>query len=475
MLRTSSLISVLITAIASVGCLRQTQGTDTTPSKAAEPMTEKPLIEVVPTNEQSPTFLLDGKPMCFAGANNYYLIWKSEAMIDSVFQNSKKMGLTVFRHWGHLDAGSMDGTVPHLKDDGTKEGVYFQYWDSKANKPAYNDGENGLQKLDFLVKKAKDYDIKLVLTLANNWPDFGGIDQYLLWYGLTKHVEFYTDPRVKQAYKDWVTHLLNRVNTLTGVAYKDDPTIFSWQLANEPRRRNYTKTDSADGWDKETITKWADEMSAHIRSIDPHHLISVGDEGGFWNGSAAFYDGQDGTDHEALLALENVDYGTFHLYPDSWSTSISWADQWIEDHIIAARKAWKPTVLEEYGVVVKRNDGGQIIHGWDRRERAYRQWNEWMTQRGGAGIMYWMQAGYDDYKKGRYTDYDGFTVYDPETDETAKLLQPYTTAFAEKARACVLAQGENLHPKRDVPEGFATTSAPPGQAQAMARLDRDGW
>ena len=41
---------------------------------------------------------------------------------------------------------------------------------------------------------------------------------------------FYTDNRVKQAYKNYVYMLLTRTNIYTGVQYKNDPTIFSVEL-----------------------------------------------------------------------------------------------------------------------------------------------------------------------------------------------------------------------------------------------------
>jgi mannan endo-1,4-beta-mannosidase len=434
------------------------------PNESALPHAEHPReVPREPVQQASGVFLLGGKPMCFVGSNNYYLIYKSKRMVDDVLDTAKQMGIRVFRHWAFTDRGALDGSVPAVDGDGTKEGHYFQYWDQASQRPAYNDGEQGLEKLDYLLYKARQNDIRIVMVLTNNWRDFGGMDQYLAWYGLTKHQEFYTDERVRQAYKNYVEHLVHRVNTYTGVAYKDDPYIFAWNLANEPRMRNSGPLDDVVGWEPNTITDWVREMSDYIRSIDPSHMISVGDEGFYTARHGAMYSGEEGVNHEALIALDNVDYGTFHLYPDHWSQPVAWGDRWIEDHIVSARKVGKPTVLEEYNIAVRRDDvTHEIVAGGERRALALESWHELVALRGGAGAMFWMLAGYDDYAKSYYKDYDHFSVYTPNVDVTGKTMQAFAERMQHAARACefALAKPELLAPRRTVPSGFVTTSKP---------------
>lgn len=47
--------------------------------------------------------------------------------------------------------------------------------------------------------------------------------------------DFYTDWNCRQMYKDHIEHYVNRRNTYNGRLYKEDPTIFYWDLINEPR------------------------------------------------------------------------------------------------------------------------------------------------------------------------------------------------------------------------------------------------
>jgi mannan endo-1,4-beta-mannosidase len=413
---------VCAAALLALGCLRPP---------------EPPAVPGLDSNLNPPAnFELEGQPFCFGGSNNYYPIFKPRPVVDDLFHAAKKLNMRVLRVWGMMDRGSLDGSVPDSDPDGgEKDGVYFQYWDPQKKAPAYNDGPNGLQRLDYVLAKAAEHDIKLIIVLLNNWRAFGGIDQYLMWYGRDQHHEFFTQPELKQAYKNWIAHVVMRTNTITGRSYREDPSIFSWELANEPRCKGGGNFDRDTGWTTSTITGWAEEMSSYIKSMDPNHMVSVGDEGFLNDGGEHWaYDANDGVDHAALTALPAVDFGTFHLYPEDWGTSLEWGEQWILDHLRVAREIGKPTVLEEYGVKVGRSQGklGTIVRGWPERERAYRRWNEVMLANGGNGFLPWMLAGIGDDGT-RYPDYDQYAFY--ADDETGRLSAEYSKRFIQ-APAC---------------------------------------
>jgi mannan endo-1,4-beta-mannosidase len=169
-------------------------------------------------------------------------------------------------------------------------------------------------------------------------------------------------------------------------------------------------------------------MSSYLKSLDSNHLVSVGDEGFLdADGEHWAYRANDGVDHAALTALPNVDFGTFHLYPEDWGTPPGFAERWITDHLRVARALGKPTVLEEYGVKAPRA----------ARLRTYRRWNELLLERGGTAALPWMLAADD--ATGPYPDFDGFAFY--ADDAVGKLIAHYAERFAD-APAC-RAPGEN--------------------------------
>jgi len=399
------------------------------------------VVQSTPDVNTFASFEVDGKPFCFAGANNYYLASKPQPMVDDVLVAAKELGFPVIRIWGYLDIGSLDGSVPHVDPhgdarSGKKDGVYFQYFDSQSKKVAYNDGPDGLYKLDYVLAKASDLGLKIIVVLTNNWYDFGGMDQYLRWFGRDKHHEFYTAPEVRHAYENWIEHLVLRKNTVNGRVYRDDPTIFSWELGNEPRCKG--SGPAASGWDKTTIVTWADEMSRYIKSLDANHMVSVGDEGFLDGGGEHWaYQASDGVDHEALTALPGIDFGTYHAYPEDWGATLAWGDRWIVDHERVARRLGKPTVLEEYGVKVVRDDRGNITKNLETRLQTYERWNNRALESGTSASMVWMLGGVDTLypaPNGFYHDYDGYIVF--RGDESASLLSKVARRFASEAPAC---------------------------------------
>ena len=61
-----------------------------------------------------------------------------------------------------------------------------------------------------------------------------GISQYVKWASVPTFRSFYTDATIKGWFKDYISTLVTRRNTKNGIVYRDDPTIFGWELANEP-------------------------------------------------------------------------------------------------------------------------------------------------------------------------------------------------------------------------------------------------
>ncbi len=362
---------------------------------------------------QGTALMLNGRPYEFAGTNNYYLGYKSRSMTDRVLDDAKAAGFDVMRTWGFQDYQNPDGSGSVQQNF---EGVWYQAWDANLGRPVTNNGANGLQKLDYVIAAASQRNIKLIIPFVNNWNSFGGMDQYVRWAGGNTHSQFYTDTRIKEWFKSYISVLLNRTNSITGLKYKDDPTILAWELANEPRCTSAGVY--PDGTcSTTTITDWASEMSTFVKAIDSSHLLAVGDEGAFcrpvadWTltqkyGAGGYGPGQgedckDGIDTIALTSLKNIDMMSMHLYPDNWKESVEWANGWIEEHAAAAKKLGKPVYLGEFGLL-----------DTSKRMPVFAKWLKTVRATGVDGALYWILSSTQDDGT-RYADYDGFTVYCP--------------------------------------------------------------
>jgi len=286
-------------------------------------------------------FMLNGSPFYANGFNAYWLMYEGtdpaeRAKVTSAYQQATKHGLKIARTWAFNDGG--------YRALQTSPGVY---------------DEKTFQGLDFAISEAKKFNIKLVLSLVNNYDNYGGRKQYVEWaknkgVSVSTEDDFYTNSEVKGYYKNHVKTVLTRRNTLTGIAYKDDPTIMAWELMNEPRC-------AADPSGK-TVHTWITEMASYLKSIDGKHLLQIGLEGfyGESNKKPEYASFKEGTDFIANNQIPGIDFATVHSYPDQWLPGKSDEEQlafiktWYNDHIQDAKNVLhKPVLFAEYGKSLK--------------------------------------------------------------------------------------------------------------------------
>ena len=51
--------------------------------------------------------------------------------------------------------------------------------------------------MDWLLSEARRHGMRLLLTLTNGDTGFGGMEQYVSWFGGTTITDFYTKPSVR--------------------------------------------------------------------------------------------------------------------------------------------------------------------------------------------------------------------------------------------------------------------------------------
>lgn len=203
-------------------------------------------------------FDIDGKIGYYSGTNAYYIgFLTNNADIDLIMSHLQTSGLKVLRVWGFNDVNSIPSA-------GT---VYFQAM-VPGSSPVINTGADGLERLDYVVSSAAAHGIKLIINFTNNWTDFGGMQAYVNFFG-GAITDWYTTPAIQAQYQAYIEAVVSR--------YKTSTAVFAWELANEPR---------CTGCDTSVITNWATTTSAYIKSLDPNHMVTMGEEGFGLNGGS---------------------------------------------------------------------------------------------------------------------------------------------------------------------------------------------
>jgi len=331
-----------------------------TTSGAAEPSTNKIEPRVGQTGFVSVKgrhFQLDGKPYYYAGANLWYGMY-----LGSPGKTGNRPRLVK-----ELDQLAAQG-ITNLRVLAISESSTLKRSVTPAVMLRANHIDETLwQGLDFLLAEMAKRDMKAVLYLNNFWQWSGGMSQYVAWFNgkpvvdpdvtgnwnefMDNSAAFYREPKAQTAFLFAVKQLITRKNSVNGRAYNEDPTVMSWQLANEPR----PGSDANARPHFDVFMEWIDQTAGLIKSLAPKQLVSTGNEG--WMGTAGSKEL-----YVRSHTTRNVDYLTFHMWAPNWSwfdpkkPAGSYDSAWVKMqdylnwHIDTANTMAKPIVLEEFGI-----------------------------------------------------------------------------------------------------------------------------
>jgi len=394
-------------------------------AQVAPPPSQPPAVPADFVRAEGARFVAGGRAFRFVGANAAIMHGavrraSAERALDAIAAD----GMRVVRVWalGEHAAGGPDWARDYAFRMGPDAWV-----------------ETSFAHLDRVLAAARARGLRVIVVLANRWADYGGAPRYLAWSGALPEgdagalpesalARFFTDPGAAGLYRQHVARVVGRVNAVTGVAYRDDPTVLAWELINESDASRRTR----DG-----LVAWTRDMARYVRSLDPNHLVAAGHIG---------YTRREQRDTWlALQRLPEVGYADAHAYPASYGTVRTPAelDDMIDDHAQLARHvAGKPMVWGELGFTT---DGPAVLG------RPRRWWFERFLARaerdGAAGVLAWT------YCTGRDPPRDHGVFFDGARAARTRDVRAVYARFA--ARWSALPDDAPLNPRLDPARGDA--------------------
>ncbi|MBC8096646.1 MAG: cellulase family glycosylhydrolase [Akkermansiaceae bacterium] len=308
-------------------------------------------------------FELDGKPYFYIGTNLWYGCYLSDAALPGGRQRMlreldrlQSAGATNIRLLAGSETSPLVGAIAR--------GI--------TRAPGDYD-EDLLQGLDFCLAEMAKRNMRAILFVSNYWQWSGSFAQYVRWITgetipdpdlpevakgdwsafMKCSARFYKTPQAVELYRNYILQLIQRRNTVNGRTYRDDPTIMTWELANEPRPGT---DDDATMADVPIFCQWVDETARFIHQHAPNHLVCTGSEGiwGSLKRPDVFIEA-----HKTPA----IDYVSVHMWLKNWGwlkvpelspefeTAAARARDHVETHTtIATDTLKKPLVLEEFGL-----------------------------------------------------------------------------------------------------------------------------
>jgi Glycosyl transferase family 2/Cellulase (glycosyl hydrolase family 5) len=264
--------------------------------------------------KQGQHLYLNGARWNPVGVNSYDLLAQSQQVIDSRLASLAQGGANTVRTWCFDKDGGISDT--------------------------------SLSKLAVTLDVARAHGLRVICTLANALPDYGGEG-----YFTPKGQDFFTSPAAQARYRAQVQRVLD-YRDAQGVRLADNPAILAWDLLNEPRPAPATPL--------APVSAWTEQMGTFADSLDQHHLVTIGAEG-FQGGYPAnpTLAGTASDNFSSLCRVPAITLCSAHVYPKYLPSPADSEQigQVVQAWRVAANSLNKPVLLEEVGYALS---GGSI-------------------------------------------------------------------------------------------------------------------